>query len=104
MTHGKGGFVIAADLDASQIANRIAYRGMEVAQPPRRRLEQACASLQDAAEELEAVLASLPSPDASGAERVHEAIGCVMETLRLLCDASGRLETRDTLRIIGSVE
>ena len=70
----------------------------------RRRLERACASLQDAAEELEAVLAALPSPGASGAEPVHEAIGCIMETLRLLYDAHGRLETRDTLRVIGSVE
>ena len=104
MTHGNSGYVIAAGLDASQIANRIAYRGMEAAQPPRRRLEQASVSLQEAAEELEAVLAALPSPDASGAEPVHEAIGCIMETLRLLYDASRRLETRDTLRVVGSVE
>jgi len=35
---------------------------------------------------------------------VHEAIGTIMETLRLLNDAYGRLETRDTLRVIGSVD
>jgi len=75
---------------------------MENARPPRRRLEQACMSLQDAAEELEAVLAALPSPDASGAEHVHEAIGTIMETLRLLSDAYGCLETRDTLRVVGN--
>lgn len=104
MIHGNGGFERVAKLNASQIANRIAYRGMEKAQPPRRRLEQACVSLQDAVEELEAVLDALPSPHANGAEPVHEAIGTIMETLRLLNDAYGRLETRDTLRVIRSVE
>lgn len=102
MRHGNGGLGRMSDTNALQIANRFAYRGMENAQPPRRRLEQACVSLQDAAEELEAVLAALPSPDANGAEDVHEAIGTIMETLRLLNDAYGRLETRDTLRVVGS--
>lgn len=101
MMHRNGGFGRASDRNASQFANRFAYRGMENAQPPRRRLEQACVSLQDAAEELEAVLATLPTPDANGAEPVHEAIGTIMETLRLINDAYGRLETRDTLRVVG---
>ena len=104
MIHGNSGTGCVAERDASQIANRFAYRGMENAQPPRRRLEQACVSLQDAVEELEAVLDALPSPGASGAEHVHEAIGTIMETLRLLNDAYGSLETRDTLRVIGSVD
>ena len=104
MIHGNGGFEREAKLDASQIANRIAYRGMESAQPPRRRLEQACVSLQDAVEELEAVLDALPSPHANGADEVHEAIGTIMETLRLLNAAYGSLETRDTLRVVRGVE
>lgn len=104
MIHGNSGIERVAKLDALQIANRIAYRDMECARPPRRRLEQACVSLQDAVEELEAVLEGLPSPVAGGAEHVHEAIGTIMETLRLLNDAYGRLETRDTLRVIGSVD
>lgn len=106
MRHGNSGFGRAAGRGALQIANRFAYRGMENAQPPRRRLEQACVSLQDAAEELEGVLAALPSPTANGAangvDDIHEAIGTIMETLRLLNDAYGRLETRDTLRVVGS--
>ncbi len=104
MIHGNSGFGCASDRDASQIANRIAYHGMENAQPPRRRLEQASVSLQDVVDELETVLAALPSPNATGAESVREAIGTIMETQRLLYDAYRRLETRDTLRIIGSVD
>jgi len=104
MIHGNGGFERVAKLNASQIANRIAYRGMENAKPPRRRLEQACVSLQDAVEELEGVLDALPSPHAQGADEVHEAIGAIMETLRLLNTAYGSLETRDTLRVVRSVD
>jgi len=75
---------------------------MTMGAPPRYRLEQACVRLQEAAEELEAVLAALPSPTAGGAEDVHEALGTIMETLRLLSDAHGRLETRNTLHLAGS--
>ncbi|WP_109120487.1 hypothetical protein [Azospirillum sp. TSO22-1] len=77
---------------------------MESAKPPRRRLEQACVLLQDAVEELEGVLDALPSPHAHGADEVHEAIGTIMETLRLLNTAYSSLETRDTLRIVRGVE
>ena len=104
MIQRNGGFERVAKLNALQIANRIAYRGMENAKPPRRRLEQACVSLQDAVEELEDVLDALPSPGAGGADEVHEAIGTIMETLRLLNTAYGRLETRDTLRIVRNAE
>lgn len=104
MIHGNSGFERVAKLDALQIANRIAYRGMENAPPPRRRLEQACVSLNDAVEELEAVLDALPTPYARGADEVHGAIGAIMETLRLLTTAYGSLETRDTLRVVHSAE
>ncbi|MBP2228091.1 hypothetical protein J2847_001373 [Azospirillum agricola] len=54
-----------------------------------RGLEQACASLQDAAEELETVLARLRRPD----ERadLHEAIGAIMETMQLITATHARL-------------
>lgn len=100
MIQENGCFGCLPDAQASQIANRFAYRGMENGQPPRRRLESACESLQDAAGELEAVLSALPAPDASGTDELHESIGLIWETLRLLNDAYGRLETRDTLRVI----
>ena len=55
-----------------------------------RHLEQACASLQDAAGELEAVLSHLPG--SNGQADLHEAIGSIMETLQLIASAHARLE------------
>ncbi|WP_448206678.1 hypothetical protein [Azospirillum sp. sgz302134] len=55
-----------------------------------RHLEQACARLQDAAEELETVLASMHAPD--GQADVNEAIGSIMETLRLVSSVHAQLD------------
>lgn len=55
-----------------------------------RHLEQACASLQDAAVELESVLFSL-SGSTEQAD-LHEAIGSIMETLQLIAATQARLE------------
>ncbi|MBY6264635.1 hypothetical protein EI613_22330 [Azospirillum sp. 412522] len=54
-----------------------------------RHLEHACARLQDAAVELETVLATLPGDDQAD---LHEAIGSIMETLQLIATAHARLE------------
>ncbi|MCW2237493.1 hypothetical protein [Azospirillum canadense] len=55
-----------------------------------RHLEQACARLQDAAEELESVIAAMPTAD--GQADLHEAIGSIMETLRLVASAHASLD------------
>ncbi|ANC93025.1 hypothetical protein A6A40_01640 [Azospirillum humicireducens] len=60
-----------------------------IGQGTSRHLEQACASLQDAAVELEAVLATLPGDEQAD---LHEAIGSIMETLQLIASAHSRLE------------
>lgn len=81
-----------------QIANRNASGGMKVAARVRpaqgggtaHHLEQACARLQDAAEELESVLFAMPSP--AGQADLHEALGSIMETLQLIASAHARLE------------
>jgi len=104
MIGGNSEFGSVADTGVLHFANRIAQHGKETALPPRRRLEQAGEHLMDAVEELEAVLSALPSPDAAGADEVHEALGAIMETLRLLNDAHGRLETRATLRLVHGAE
>ncbi|CAO3351578.1 hypothetical protein VH569_07315 [Azospirillum sp. 11R-A] len=52
-------------------------------------LEHACARLQDAAVELETVLATLPGDEQAD---LHEAIGSIMETLQLIASAHARLE------------
>jgi len=54
-----------------------------------RHLEHACARLQDAAVELETVLATLPDGEQAD---LHEAIGSIMETLQLIASAHARLE------------
>ncbi|MFP5517116.1 MAG: hypothetical protein ACLGJC_29040 [Alphaproteobacteria bacterium] len=60
-----------------------------IGQGTSRHLEHACASLQDAAVELEAVLAALPGDEQAD---LHEAIGSIMETLQLIASAHSRLE------------
>lgn len=70
----------AGNATGLQIANRLATG---------RHLEQACASLQDAAVELESVLFSLPEP--GGQADLHEAIGSIMETLQLIAATQARL-------------
>ncbi|CAO3419164.1 hypothetical protein [Azospirillum endophyticum] len=52
-------------------------------------LEHACASLQNAAVELETVLATLPGDEQAD---LHEAIGSIMETLQLIASTHARLE------------
>lgn len=54
-----------------------------------RHLEHACARLQDAAVELETVLAQLSGDEQAD---LHEAIGSIMETLQLIASAHARLE------------
>lgn len=54
-----------------------------------RHLETACARLQDAATELETLLAHLSGP--SGKADLHEAIGSIMETMQLIASAHARL-------------
>ena len=55
-----------------------------------RHLEHACASLQNAAVELETVLARLPGDEQAD---LHEAIGSIMETLQLIASTHARLES-----------
>ncbi len=82
----------------SQFANRNATRAagnanrLQIANglATGRHLEQACASLQDAAVELESVLFSVP--DGEEQADLHEAIGSIMETLRLIAATQARLE------------
>lgn len=82
----------------SQFANRNATRAGDIATGLRiakrleagRHLEQACASLQDAAVELESVLFDLPGLREQA--DLHEAIGSIMETLRLIASTQARLE------------
>jgi hypothetical protein len=56
---------------------------------PSRHLEQACVSLQRAATELEVVMTRLPGSDEQA--DLHEAIGSIMETLRLISGTHARL-------------
>ncbi|PWC33468.1 hypothetical protein TSO352_23695 [Azospirillum sp. TSO35-2] len=78
-------------------ANRNARRGgkaashLHFANDPGtgRHLEHACARLQDAAVELETVLAQLHGDEQAD---LHEAIGSIMETLQLIASAHARLE------------
>lgn len=92
------GMRAGANTASLHFANRNAYFGMSASAHARsanggggtaRHLEQACARLQDAAEELEAVLAAIPSPD--GQADLHEAIGSIMETLQLIASAHANL-------------
>ena len=79
-------------------ANRNAYLGMGDLICARsangtatiRHLEHACSRLQDAADELESVLIDMPS--LAGQADLHEAIGSIMETLRLVASAHARLD------------
>jgi len=79
-------------------ANRNAYQGMVDLTRARsangtatvRHLEHACARLQDAADELESVLVDMPS--LAGQADLQEAIGSIMETLRLVASAHARLD------------
>ncbi|MDQ2101855.1 hypothetical protein [Azospirillum isscasi] len=83
-----------------QTANQNAYRDMHDAPPShpasglaaKRRLEKACVLLQDAADDLESVLSGMPVP--AGQSDLNEAIGTIMETLRLVASAHARLEPR----------
>ncbi|BAI71180.1 hypothetical protein AZL_005420 [Azospirillum sp. B510] len=56
---------------------------------PCRHLEHACASLQNAAVELETLLATVRGDEQAD---LHEAIGSIMETLQLIASAHARLE------------
>ncbi|QCO14460.1 hypothetical protein D3869_04030 [Azospirillum brasilense] len=56
----------------------------------KRQLEEACVRLQDAADDLESVLSDMPLP--AGRADLNEAIGAIMETLRLVASAHARLE------------
>lgn len=55
-----------------------------------RSLEHACARLQDAVEDLESAVGAMPTAD--GRADLHEAIGSIMESLRLVASAHSRLE------------
>ncbi|AIB11092.1 hypothetical protein ABAZ39_03465 [Azospirillum argentinense] len=81
-----------------QSANQNAYRNMQKAPlshaangvTAKRQLEEACVLLQDAADDLESVLSGMPVP--AGRADLNEAIGTIMETLRLVASAHARLE------------
>ena len=81
-----------------QTANQNAYRNMQKAPSSgsadgvmaKRQLEEACVLLQDAADDLESVLSGMPVP--AGRADLNEAIGTIMETLRLVASAHARLE------------
>ncbi|GAA4251379.1 hypothetical protein GBZ26_23195 [Azospirillum formosense] len=81
-----------------QTANQNAYRNMQKAPlshrangvTAKRQLEEACVLLQDAADDLESVLSGMPVP--AGRADLNEAIGTIMETLRLVASAHARLE------------
>lgn len=81
-----------------QSANHNAYRAMPKAPPShpangalvKRQLEEACVLLQDAADDLESVLSDMPVP--AGQADLNEAIGTIMETLRLVASAHARLD------------
>ncbi|WP_149163159.1 hypothetical protein [Azospirillum brasilense] len=81
-----------------QTANQNAYRNMQTASSPhpadgvmtKRQLEEVCVLLQDAANDLETVLSGMPMP--AGRADLNEAIGTIMETLRLVASAHARLE------------
>ncbi|WP_247876024.1 hypothetical protein [Azospirillum sp. TSH100] len=70
-------------------ANDSANHDQTAVQGTSRHLEHACARLQDAAVELETVLATLPGEEQAD---LHEAIGSIMETLQLIASAHARLE------------
>lgn len=98
MFRRKAGSRATASPTSLHFANRNAYPNMTIATPVRvandsatmRHLEQACARLQDAAEELESVVAAMPTAD--GQADLHEAIGSIMETLLLVASAHARLD------------
>ncbi len=98
MIRRKIGVRAGANTASLHFANRNAYLGMGISQRARsasaagtaRHLEQACVRLQDATDELETALSAIPSPD--GRADLHEAIGSIMETLRLIAAAHARLE------------
>ncbi|TWA59273.1 hypothetical protein FBZ82_12635 [Azospirillum brasilense] len=81
-----------------QTANQNAYHAMQKAAASlpangvlaKRQLEEACVRLQDAADDLESVLSGMPMP--AGRADLNEAIGTIMETLRLVASAHARLE------------
>ncbi len=78
---------------ANRNATRVRKNGASLhfanGRDPGRHLEQACASLQDAAVELETVLSRLPGMDEQA--DLHEAIGSIMETLQLIAATHARL-------------
>lgn len=98
MFRRKSGSRAAVSPASLHFANRNAYLSMTEFARGRpangaatmRHLEQACARLQDAAEELESVVAAMPTAD--GQADLHEAIGSIMETLRLVASAHARLD------------
>ncbi|KAA0678826.1 hypothetical protein [Roseomonas genomospecies 6] len=81
-----------------QNANQDAYHSMQNAASlhpadglaAKRRLEEACVLLHDAAEDLESALPGMAAP--AGRADLNEAIGAIMETLRLVASAHARLE------------
>ncbi len=82
-----------------RFANQNAYQNMADAGAMRegaaaRTLERASARLQETAESLEAALAAVP-PGAGRAD-LHEAIGTIMDTLRLVASVHARLDRCDS--------
>ncbi len=94
----RSGFPKGRGVASLQNANQNAYRSIEnaaVSGPAdglatKRRLEEACVLLQDAADGLELALSGMAAP--AGRADLHEAIGTIMETLRLVASAHARLD------------